>query len=387
MKVSVATRYLFTAPRFIATLVTACLLTAYLPSFAIATSHEDSAASSSSMAGKPFAIIAHRGASGYLPEHTLEAATLAFSLNADFIEQDVVITKDDIPVVLHDIHLETVTNVEEVFADRARKDGRYYARDFTLAELRTLSIHEREDKKQNPVFAKRFSASAPHFSIATLYEHLELIGELNRQFGKSVGVYPEVKSPSFHLAEGVDASKIAIEALQTYKLDGASNNSYLQCFDFNEIKRIRNELGYKGKVVMLIGENSWRESKTDYNWIRSAEGMAKVAEYADGIGPWLNQLFDAQTYDDKPLDKQSSQKNQSTIKAAGWISEAHKYGLTIHPYTYRQDALPLGLSGEQLLNALKTQVKADGIFTDHIPPVAKWRADYLNSNALHSARL
>ena len=115
--------------------------------------------------------------------------------------------------------------------------------------------------------------------------------------------------------------------------------------------------------------------------------MAKVAEYADGIGPWLNQLFDAQTYDDKPLGKQSSQKNQSTIKAAGWISEAHKYGLTIHPYTYRQDALPLGLSGEQLLNALKTQVKADGIFTDHIPPVAKWRADYLNSNALHSARL
>lgn len=387
MKVSVATRYLFTAPRFIATLVTAYLLTAYLPSSAIASSHEDSAASSSAMDNKPFTVIAHRGASGYLPEHTLEAATLAFSLNADFIEQDVVITKDDVPIVLHDIHLETVTNVEEIFADRARKDGRYYARDFTLTELRMLRVHEREDKQQKPVFAKRFSASAPQFSIATLYEHLELIGELNRQFGKSVGVYPEVKSPSFHLAEGVDASKIVIEALKKYKFDGASDNSYLQCFDFNEIKRIRNELGYKGKVVMLIGENSWRESETDYNWIRSAEGMAKVAEYADGIGPWLNQLFDAQTYDERSVNKQPLHKNQSTIKAAGWVSEAHKQGLIIHPYTYRQDALPPGLSGEQLLNALKTEVKVDGIFTDHIPPVTKWRADYLNLSALHSARL
>src|SRR5262245_10445554 len=79
-------------------------------------------------------VIAHRGASGYLPEHTLEAAAMAHAMGADFIEQDVVLTKDDQAIVLHDIHLETVTNVAKTFPQRARPDGRYYAIDFTLSE-------------------------------------------------------------------------------------------------------------------------------------------------------------------------------------------------------------------------------------------------------------
>jgi glycerophosphoryl diester phosphodiesterase len=308
-----------------------------------------------------FTVIAHRGASGYLPEHTLEAATLAFALNADFIEQDVVITKDDIPIVLHDIHLETVTNVESVFPERAREDDRFYARDFTLAELRRLNVHEREDKSQNRVFPSRFSATTSRFSIATLYEHFDLISELNRQLGKNIGVYPEVKSPAFHLAEGVDASRIVIDALQAFNLDGAQDNSYLQCFDFSEVKRIRSELGYKGKVVMLIGENDWKESSTDYTWIRSAEGMAEVAKYANGIGPWVPQLFN-----------QNDAKSKK-IEAANWVTHAHSNNLTIHPYTYRQDALPPGITGPHLLDALRNIVKVDGIFTDHVPPVLSWR--------------
>lgn len=308
-----------------------------------------------------FAVIAHRGASGYLPEHTLEATTLAFALQADFIEQDVVITKDDIPIVLHDIHLETVTNVETVFPQRAREDGRFYARDFTLAELRRLNVHEREDNKQNRVFPTRFAATTSRFTIATLYEHFDLISELNRQFGKNIGVYPEVKSPAFHLVEGVDASQIVIEALQRFNLDGADDNSYLQCFDFNEVKRIRRELGYKGKVVMLIGENDWKESSTDYTWIRSAEGMAEVAKYANGIGPWIPQLLNQ--------DDTKSKK----IEPANWVAHAHSNNLVIHPYTYRHDALPASISGPHLLDALRNIVKVDGVFTDHVPPVLAWR--------------
>ena len=84
-------------------------------------------------------IIAHRGASGYLPEHTLEAAALAHAMGADYIEPDVVLSKDGIPVVLHDIHLDTVTNIARVFPDRKRPDGRYYALDFTLKELKPVS--------------------------------------------------------------------------------------------------------------------------------------------------------------------------------------------------------------------------------------------------------
>ena len=313
-------------------------------------------------ATKSFTVIAHRGASGYLPEHTLEAATLAFSLRPDFIEQDVVITKDDIPVVLHDIHLETVTDVEDVFPARHRADGRYYARDFTLAELRALRVHERTGGNGAPVFKDRYQGKHANFKIATLTEHFELISELNRQFEASVGVYPEVKSPAFHHDEGVDASKIVIDTLNAFGFGGENSNSYIQCFDFKEVKRIRETLGYKGKVVMLIGENSWGESDTDYDWVRSEEGMNEVASYADGIGPWLGHLLN------------NKAMAQGKIEAAKWLEFAHKNGLTIHPYTYRKDALPDGMTSEQVLEMLDQVINADGVFTDHLVPVLSWRS-------------
>jgi len=92
-------------------------------------------------------VIAHRGASGYLPEHTLEAKSLAFAMGADFIEQDVVLSKDNIPLVLHDIHLDTVTDVAARYLDHRRDDGRFFAADFTLAEIKTLKANERIDLK------------------------------------------------------------------------------------------------------------------------------------------------------------------------------------------------------------------------------------------------
>lgn len=310
---------------------------------------------------KSFDIIAHRGASGYLPEHTLEATTLAFALGPDFIEQDVVISRDDVAVVLHDIHLDTVTNVKSLFPDRAREDGRYYVRDFTLQELKTLSVHERRGMNDQPVYKDRYRGTKGQFSIATFEEHLELITELNRQFDKNIGVYPEIKSPSWHKKEGVDASKIVIDTLTAFSLGTEDANSYVQCFDFEELKRLRDTLHYKGKLVLLIGENSWNESPTDYDWIRTEAGIKEVAQYVDGVGPWLGQLLNQQAL-----------KNGS-IEAAQWVSYVHDNALVIHPYTYRKDALPPGMDGETLLLTLKNIVKADGVFTDHVPPVVTWR--------------
>jgi glycerophosphoryl diester phosphodiesterase len=138
-------------------------------------------------------VIAHRGASGYLPEHTLEAVALAYGMGADFIEQDLVLTKDGIPVVLHDIHIDTVTDVVQKFPDRKRDDGRYYAIDFTLAELKQLNAHERINHRTGqPSFPGRFPLNQSIFKIPTLEEELQFIAGLYKCSGNSVGFYPVV---------------------------------------------------------------------------------------------------------------------------------------------------------------------------------------------------
>ena len=304
-----------------------------------------------------FDIIAHRGASGYLPEHTLEAATLAFAQQPDFIEQDVVATKDGELVVLHDIHLDTVTDVAAKFPDRVRDDGRWYALDFTLAELRTLQVKERSDTDGKQVFANRYHGSKALFTVATLDEHIELISELNREFNSNIGFYTEIKSPAWHKKEGVDISQRLLDTLARYNLNGENANIYVQCFDFAEVKRLRNELGFKGKIVLLLADNSWGESATDYQTLLTEQGMQDIAKYADGIGPWLPQLLDMKAL------------QQGKIVPSPWLATAKKEGLVIHPYTFRIDALPTGMTAEKILGLLTEPLAVDGVFTDQIPPV------------------
>jgi glycerophosphoryl diester phosphodiesterase len=301
-------------------------------------------------------VVAHRGASGYLPEHTLEAVTLAFMQGADFIEQDIVLSKDLVPVVLHDIHLETVTNVEQKFPGRKREDGRYYAFDFSLAELKTLRVHERESEPGKLVFPSRYQGSG-HFTIATFEEEIELITQLNRQFGKNTGFYPEIKSPAWHRNEGADISKIVLAVLRKHQLDDPQKAIYVQCFDYAETKRLRNDLGAKVKLVQLIGENDWGESDTDYDALRSTAGLQELAKVAQGIGPWIPQLVDLQT-------------KQATSLA----KDAKGAGLSIHPYTFRKDALPAGISSKQALDVLFKDIEVDGVFSD-FPDVV---VDYLS---------
>ena len=299
-------------------------------------------------------VIAHRGASGYLPEHTMESTTLAFALGADFIEQDVVISKDGVPVVLHDIHLDTVSNVADKFPQRKRDDGRFYALDFTLAELKSLKVHERSTTDGKQIFKNRYQGSA-EFTIATFEEQIELINQLNRQFGKNIGFYPEIKSPDWHREQGVDISKIVMETLRKHGLDDASKAIYVQCFDYAELKRLRHELGAKVKLIQLLGENDWGESPTDYDALRTPEKLKELATIAQGIGPWIPQLVDMQT-----------------LQSTGLVKRAHDAGLDVHPYTFRQDALPKGVTNKQTLDLLFKQLKVDGLFTDFTDTVVKY---------------
>ena len=121
----------------------------------------------------------------------------------------------------------------------------------------------------------------------------------------------------------------------------------MQCFDFAEVKRLREELDLRAKLVQLIGDNSWGESTTDYDYLHTPEGLAEVAKYAQGIGPWMSQLYDL--------------KNN---RPTALVSDAKAAGLAIHPYTHRVDSLPPSISSEQLLMLLFKQLQVDGVFTD-----------------------
>jgi glycerophosphoryl diester phosphodiesterase len=298
-------------------------------------------------------VIAHRGASGYLPEHTLAAKVLAHGQGAHFIEQDVVLTKDDVPIVLHDIHLDTVSDVAERYPGRQRGDGRYYAIDFTLAEIRTLSVNERISLKTGePVYPGRFPKGKSGFAIPTLAEELELIQGLNASTSRTVGIYPEIKDPAFHRREGKDISRIVIGMLADSGYRTKEDPIYLQCFDWNEVKRIRSDLSYQGRLVQLLGENDWEIAPdVDYDYLKSADGLAEIANFADGIGPWLGQVASAENGDEP--------------KPTGLVEAAHGADLEVHPYTFRADSLPdYAATLEELFQFFLVEIGVDGVFTD-----------------------
>lgn len=298
-------------------------------------------------------VIAHRGASGYLPEHTLPAKALAHGMGADYIEQDVVLTKDDVPIVLHDVHLDTVTDVAGRYPGRAREDGRFYAIDFSLAEIKSLNAGERFDRRSGrAVFPARFPVGRGRFEIPTLSEELELIQGLNRSTGRIAGVYPEIKAPAFHRREGKDISRIVLDVLAAAGYTRRDDPIYVQCFDAAETRRLREELRTDLKLIQLIGENDWRESATDYDSLRTADGLRSVAEYADGIGPSLDHLIAGVDASGRPV-------------IGSLVQDAHRYGLTVHPYTLRADALPdYAADFESLLDLAVRRAGVDGVFTD-----------------------
>lgn len=305
------------------------------------------------MADKSVQVIAHRGACGYLPEHTLEAKAYAHALGADYIEQDIVATRDNELVVMHDIHLDRVTNVAERFPDRNRDDGRFYVRDFDLAEIRALNVLERRrEDGVSAVFPNRFPTNVGRFRVPTLREEIKFIQGLNHSTGSHVGVYPEIKRPQWHRDEGFDISKKVVELLDDLGYRGKSDPCYLQCFDAREVRRIRRELGCQLRLVQLIGDNDWGESDTDYDALRRPEGLQRLAGTVDGIGPSLEHLATLSEIDGSPV-------------SLGLVSAAHDIGLIVHPYTFRADQLVPGFdSMQEMVRWFVEELKIDGLFTD-----------------------
>lgn len=281
-------------------------------------------------------------------------------MGADYLEQDIVATADDELIVIHDALLNFTTDVAERYPGRAREDGLFYARDFTMHEIRTLDVHERTDLEGKPVYPDRYPIDGDSFEIHTLGEELQFIAHLQESVGRPVGIYPEIKHPALHRASGVDISVKVLEMLKANGYQSREDACYLQCFDEKEVIRIRNELGCELKLVQLIGENSWGESTTDYDDLRSVAGLKRVAETADGIGPWINQLY---TYDEAT----------NTVTPTDLVKRAHDLGLAVHPYTARRDSLQPGFETfGALIDFLFDDLKVDGVFTD-FPDLATQR--------------
>lgn len=289
--------------------------------------------------GEPI-VIGHRGAAGYLPEHTLAGYAFAYALGADYIEPDLVMTKDGVLICLHDIYLERTTDVEEVFPDRRRPDGHWYAIDFTLEEIRELSVHERCRDSGQPYFPGRFPVGKSNFPVPTFTEMIELVQGLNKSTGRQVGIYPELKRPSWHQERGYDMAVRLLEVLDGYGYRGPEARVFIQCFEPDTLKRLRHELGTELPLVQLISVASFT--------LTTRRGLEGIAEYADGVGP----------------DKRIIEGNPRFVV---W---AHELGLLVHPWTFRADSLPQGYSSlEQELERFLVDYGVDGVFTD-FPDVA-----------------
>ncbi|MEE9349183.1 MAG: glycerophosphodiester phosphodiesterase [Flavobacteriaceae bacterium] len=285
-------------------------------------------------------VIAHRGASGYLPEHTLVAKAMAYAMHPDYLEQDLVLSKDNVPIVIHDIHLETVTDVAKKFPERNREDGRYYVIDFTFEELKQLNIVERFDSKTGKaVYKGRFPLGKSHFKLHSLQDEIELIQGLNKSTGNNIGIYPEIKDPEFHHKAGKDISIIVLKILSDYGYTTKKDNCILQCFDAKELKRIRTELKSELFLIQLI------EFEEDEKHLK------EYATYADGLGPWYKRIL-------KGKDAQGNWQTTNLVK------DAHELGMVVHAYTFRADDLGEFSSFDDLLDVGFNTLDLDGVFTD-----------------------
>lgn len=314
-------------------------------------------------------VIAHRGASGERPEHTLAAYERAIDQGADYIEPDLVATKDNVLVARHENELSDTTDValREEFAERRRSktiDGQlvsgWFAEDFTLAELRTLRARERLPAVR-PANA-RFDAL---YSVPTLEEILALVKAKEAETGRRIGLYPELKHPGFLLqSEGIDTVDLLVTALRKADLDDADDPVFIQCFEVGPLQRLDRMVDVP--LVLLVKADG---GPADIDGLYYADmmtpaGLQDIAVYADGIGADLKMLFGP---DGIP---------------SGLVGDIKAAGLKVHVWTVRKEnaflppVLRKGTAGNAtgdvlgMVTLLKAQ-GVDGIFTDDPEPVVR----------------
>jgi glycerophosphoryl diester phosphodiesterase len=294
--------------------------------------------------GRRTQIVAHRGASGYLPEHTAAAKVLGYGLGADLLEQDVVATGDGQLVVLHDIWLEDVSNVALRFSGRQRVDGHFYVVDFLRSELTELGLEERrragEPRLLHP---DRYPYRSPHFRILGLEDEIRLIAGLNRSTGRRVGIYPEIKNPAWHQANGIDLTRLVHEALVRCR-EYLTGPVFVQSFDELALRRLRDEFAASWPLVQLIDLERAEVLATDQRSLRD------IATLAAAVGLPFATLMTVEA---------------GRVTASRLARNLVDAGLRLHPYTLRRDVPPPeGITYRDALRFLIEELAVDALFCD-----------------------
>jgi glycerophosphoryl diester phosphodiesterase len=332
-------------------------------------------------------VIGHRGASGYLPEHTLESYALAIDLGADYVEPDVVATKDGVLVARHEPNITNTTDVatRAEFASRRRTavvDGAteegFFASDFTYAELRTL-------RAKQP-FADRPQQFNGKFQIPTLDEVIALVQRKGREAGRTVGVYIETKHPTYHQKLGLALEQRVLHALTRAGWNYREAPVFIQSYEQANLKQLNRMT--RVKLVQLIDANDVKADGSldftapydrPYDWTASGNpallartfaylttdaGLREVKTYADGIGPWKRYIVST------VVDPNGTGPGEAKLKLlppTDLIARAHRAGLVVHAYTFRneQSRLPSDYAGNPVNEYVQMfQLGIDGVFSD-----------------------
>ena len=308
-------------------------------------------------------VLGHRGATGYLPEHTLASYALAIEQGADYIEPDLVATKDGVLVARHEVDITGTTDVAahpEFAARRTTKtiDGSastgWFADDFTLAEIKTLRAVQRLGFRP-----QQYNGA---YQVPTFAEVIALAQSAQRTHGRVVGVYPETKHPTYHQQVGLPLERRVLDVLGRYGWNRANAPVFIQSFEVANLKQLRRMT--RVRLAQLIDANDVRLDGTidstgygPYDFVAAGDartyadlvtpaGLAEIATYADGLGPWKRYIVGAAgrdldgngVADDVNGDGLTNDADRTATGPTSLVAEAQAAGLFVHAYTWRNEA-------------------------------------------------